>query len=251
MTNGSGLPQNDAPQACCPGDRLDAMVWAASDVLLTAAGLRIGGRTVKPALLVQQIFGGMWPSTPREVFSEEIPPRDTSESITIDTMGAYCPDAREIKIYTQLIETFSASHELVRDDVEFIVRVHEYSHAFVHIGVVDCAHFEDEGLFLSSRRNVYGSIVGATHELLAQAVTWIALGENTDLRETLEAMLPSQPAEYNLTPELKANLCPGVLRCFLSLMHSCFFTEAELGNTSGIRRAFENPPTGADCAPMN
>lgn len=219
-------------------DRLDPHVWVGTDQLMSSA-LRIGGRTMEPAVLVQSLFGGMWPNTPHEVFTEDIPPAVSMEDITIDVMGSYDPDVRAIKIYTRLIATFCDRHGLSRQHVEIIVRVHEYAHALVHLGILDNTSLEDEGLFLSLRRKLFGTVGHLTHELLAQSITWLVLERRQDVRNVFEAILPNQPVAYDLSPKLRSNLSTTVVRAFVSLLHSQYFSEAEMDDANGIRAALE------------
>ena len=158
---------------------------------------------MEPAVLVQKAFGGMWPSTPHETFTEVIPPSvAVTDDITIDMMGCYLPEARQVVVFTKIIERFCRQHKFDREHVEFAVRVHEYGHALVHLGVLNDMTLEDETTFLSNRLSVFKSIGTPTHELLAQAITWLVLKDKPAVRKTFEDVLLHQPSEYDLPPAL-------------------------------------------------
>jgi hypothetical protein len=100
------------------------------------------------------------------------------------------------------------------------VRIHEYAHAVVHLGVDiwDATdHLEvfgqsgttDWGPFRTERDKIFASLEPEVHELLAQAITWACVCRmSTELKsdrlvETFVALEARQARAYRLAPEVQ------------------------------------------------
>ena len=169
---------------------------------------RLGGRNMRrgiqpgkvlfaehPAVLVQAAFLETFrPTSPTEVYSDKMPnfipsSREEEGWIPIDVLlGSYKPKTRTIVIYRKPIARF-ASHPLKCgvSDLEFIVRLHEYAHALVHVGVLwpeepDVLRKYLQGqetdwrAFVRDRSKAFRVLDTQTGEFLAQTLCWMAMG---------------------------------------------------------------------------
>jgi hypothetical protein len=180
-----------------------------------------------PAIITQAAFEETFrPASPIEVYSDDRPVfvrKSQSEDpwIPIDVLlGCYDPQGRIIKIFHKNVEHFaSAKFNCAPRDLEFIVRLHEYAHALIHLGVF----WKDElGLirdypnggetdwntFLSRRSEAFRSLPDEVHEFLAQLVSWITVGMleprsyRDQLQELFIALMDRQPPHYVLAAEI-------------------------------------------------
>jgi hypothetical protein len=184
-----------------------------------------------PAVLIQAAFQETFrPASPIEVYSEDQPviPRSAAEEgwIPIDVLlGCYRPRNRTILIFRRNIERF-ANNPLHCDvsDLEAIVRLHEYAHALVHLGVFWPEESEvirdylrgketDWNAFLRNRSKAFRSLDSAAHEFLAQTLSWVAIGvlqpiyKRNILQELFVTLMGRQPPEYRLSPDILGKSC--------------------------------------------
>jgi hypothetical protein len=163
---------------------------------------------------------------PPWIFSDAQPrlrPRTQEEEklIPIDELlGKYNYRKRSIEIFTKNILHFAES-ELKCDvsSLEYLVRIHEYAHALVHLGV----SWDDEPSlirnytggqqtdwkpFLRTRSGAFRSLRSDFHEFIAQVVSWMVIGvleplsERNQLQELFVRLMERQPAKYVLNDEV-------------------------------------------------
>lgn len=164
---------------------------------------------------------------PIESYSDRTPtqsPKDAAHDLyPIDVLyGCYDPTARQIQIFTKAIERDRALYHSTFHDLLNIVRLHEYAHAFVHLGIRD-GHFYDvlslqnsHGLtdwakFSEQRLDVFNRIDNASHEFLAQALTLACIFSCDEphrgrLKAVFHNLEQRQPPQYHIPQELLASL---------------------------------------------
>lgn len=177
----------------------------------------------EPARLVQNLTGTVFLyGGPNEFASDELLSRvrpSGPDYLSIDELyGSYDPRTRTIEIYRNRIlqdhKVFGCSPE----ELTHLVRLHEYAHAAVHIGVrcravnkvlseVGPTKRTDWKTILRQRTKSFRRIPQDAHELLAQAITWAAVANDTSLVAAFCALEVRQPREYHLSDEIKAS-CP-------------------------------------------
>lgn len=179
-----------------------------------------------PAVAIQSVTDEVFrPSSPVEVFSDERPvfvPETPEEDgwIPIDILlGCYFPIERKIKMFWRNIEQYSCHpFNCPPKDLEFIVRLHEYGHALLHLGI--SLHYDRNLLvsypnagettwdgFVSARNAVSSSIDEPTHEFLAQTLGWCALNalhsyKAEALRDLFLRLMGKQPSVYRVSAEV-------------------------------------------------
>ncbi len=136
--------------------------------------------------------------------------------------GSYNPASRTIDIYIDNIYRDASLYGDVNDVLQ-IVRLHEYAHAVVHLGVnfdraVDTLEVRgangstDWSIFLDDRTHAFEAIDATAHEFLAQAIALAAIaripdGRRSDrLRATFDAMERRQPPHYVVPEDIKASV---------------------------------------------
>jgi uncharacterized protein DUF4160 len=153
--------------------------------------------------------------TPRSPEEEEWRPVDV-------LYGSYDPAYRRIEVY---IDNIRRDARLFGEfgDVLQIVRLHEYAHAVVHLGVrVDEATdmlavigpggHTDWDVFVQDRTRAFDEVDAASHEYLAQAVTLAALSSLPDgyrserLKATFEAVECRQPPQYVVPDDIRTSV---------------------------------------------
>lgn len=199
--------------------------WPASPFIAAQCGLL--PRIKHPAVLVQASPQETFrPNSPVEIFSDAQPrfrPQAPEEEnlIPIDeVLGRYNYRRRTIEIFYKNIAYF-AEAELKCDvsSLEYVVRIHEYAHALVHLGV----SWDDEPSlirnytegqqtdwkpFLHTRSGAFRSLRSDFHEFIAQVVSWMVIGvleplsERHQLQELFVRLMERQPAKYVLKAEI-------------------------------------------------
>jgi hypothetical protein len=180
-----------------------------------------------PAIITQAAFEETFrPASPIEIYSDDRPvfvPKSQFEDswIPIDVLlGCYEPQKRMIKIFRKNVEHFaSAKFNCSPHDLEFIVRLHEYAHALIHLGVFwkdelalirdyPAGQETDWKPFLDRRSEAFGSLADDVHEFLAQLVSWITVGVleprsyRDQLQELFITLMGSQPPHYVLAADI-------------------------------------------------
>jgi len=148
---------------------------------------------------------------PKEVFSDETPPRELGERTEIipidECLGLYEPKKTKITIFNRGIEDASKLIKCNPEHLKYIVRLHEWSHALVHIGFCESkrlAVLKDENLWdkeLAEATKIYTSIEDKLHEHIAQLLTYHSL------------TLISQDAEHEESRKILNN----IIKIFLEL----------------------------------
>jgi hypothetical protein len=119
----------------------------------------------------------------------------------LDVLGTYEPLTCTITIYQGKIQEWTESHRWDPAILERIVRIHEYGHAFVHVGISETEE-SGENAWLLERNRFWAAVNPATdnHEFLAQSFTWIALKQFADEGELakFEELMETQPDCYRL-----------------------------------------------------
>jgi hypothetical protein len=175
---------------------------------------------------------------PTETFSRRMPtycPAPDEEHLApIDVLyGRYDPERLLIEIFINRIRTDASRFDCSATDLLTVVRVHEYAHAIVHVGL-DAENTEEqletfgpEGntdwrSFNAKRNKAFSALDDNAHELLAQAITWACLcGESLqprsrELAETFLSLEKHQPLRYRLAPEVKLRACSADWRLVLA-----------------------------------
>lgn len=133
--------------------------------------------------------------------------------------GSYNPASRLIEIY---VDNIRRDASLFGDfaDVLQIVRLHEYAHAIVHLGIrlnqvidileaIGANGCTDWNTFLDERGRTFEEVDVASHEYLAQAITLAALGRLRDgqaerVKATFDALEARQPPQYVVPDDIKS-----------------------------------------------
>ena len=163
----------------------------------------------------------------RESFSDLIPrPMGhamTDDLIPIDeVLGTYSPDEQKVTVYSKSIALYAA-HPLRSEprQLETIVRLHEYAHAVVHLGITAAEELQlhefpetetDWQAIREGRDCFFKTLNQRAHEFLAQAITWSCLGhpslvkEQDDLRRIFLDLARRQPPVYDIPEDLLPRL---------------------------------------------
>jgi hypothetical protein len=163
---------------------------------------------------------------PKEVFSQDLPqyqPNSRERDLApIDILyGAYSAETLVARTFIRRIELDADRYGSRADDLMNVVRIHEYAHAVVHLGIdqqdtKDClSRFGPEGItdwdsFRVERQQAYRNLEPEVHEFLAQAITWVSVCKrcaeigSDSLLETFVGLEQYQPAEYILPMGAKA-----------------------------------------------
>lgn len=165
--------------------------------------------------------------SPVEYFSSELRTSSQRESFPIDELyGTYCHSERAIRIYIKNINrdahlfgaTDGPSSELLE-----IVRLHEWSHAVVHLGIYQNETFEylEPAIpeietswmsFIAGRDTWFSGLEVEVHEFLAQALTYAAIDSYEDnaraskLKDVFDRLESKQPEYYRLPTDVKRHL---------------------------------------------
>lgn len=184
-----------------------------------------------PSRAVQEAAGLLFvPRSPEERFSTRRPalPRrmqlnsNEQHLLPIDVLfGTYHPRSLRVTIFYEQIQHYSSkvlgcSPELL----EWIVRVHEYAHGIVHLGLTSEAHRElaigsiesrswetSYAGHLRTRTEEFLNVDKAIHEQVAQAITWITLNranlaQAKEMQDLFQKLMQLQPWEYRLRQDL-------------------------------------------------
>jgi len=157
---------------------------------------------------------------PFEEFSNQRPIYASStpdDLAPIDALyGIYKPENLEITIFVENIKADAHRFRLPYADFLSIVRLHEYAHAIVHLGI-DCGEFIQNGIggrtYWDSFRNMRDEALAAldrpSHEFLAQAITLACLASDSQgtashrTIETFDEIEDRQPRIYKLSKQFK------------------------------------------------
>lgn len=126
---------------------------------------------------------------------------DSDSPIPIDgLLGEYRSSSQEIIIYKKAISLFAGKLGIDNSIVEYIVRVHEYSHALFHLGNDSSKIISDIDKFNLERNNIYNSLTEQSHEFIAQSLTYAALFNGKCWKETdaFKKMMEKQPEIYRV-----------------------------------------------------
>src|SRR5437867_1746655 len=172
---------------------------------------------------VEQLTGNtVFCGGPTETFSSRMPAfsavPEEEASAPIDVLyGRYDPTHLQIEIFIERIRLDYRLFGCELIDLLTVVRMHEYAHSLVHSGIdvrdiqAQFGNFNSEGTtdwksFKTNRDQAFSTIDDSAHELLAQAITWACLCQDTDsqsLAETFLALEARQPRMYRLPPHVK------------------------------------------------
>lgn len=209
----------------------DPRAWARA---IHVASRLIHGRCTtvaayEPRLAVQAVTRNVvLCDAPFERFSDKTPvfiPDGPEEERwrPIDVLyGSYDPARRCIDIYIENIRRDAPLFGEVADVLQ-IVRLHEYAHATVHLGIrldqaidvldgIGPTGYTDWNTFLDERGRAFAEVDVASQEYLAQAITVAALAALPDthqskrLRTTFDALEGRQPPYYVLPDDIKASV---------------------------------------------
>jgi hypothetical protein len=158
---------------------------------------------------------------PTEIPTEDDPPvklGERTEIIPIDKfLGLYSPDKREILIFLKGIREASDILQVNPKHLETIVRIHEWAHAILHLGVTEKDRVQilkDDSYWavvLESSTGLFKEIEPALHEMLAQILTLYCVQDmkrdsKSDqgrqvlerLEQTFHHLSLRQPPEYHI-----------------------------------------------------
>ena len=141
------------------------------------------------------------------------------ELYPIDVLyGCYDAVNRSIQIFVDRIRQDAPIFKATACDLERVVRIHEYAHAIVHLGVP--LDFADDHLsmigsneltdwpnFIVRRTDSFERTTSEIHELLAQVITWRSLESDPQTKhlcEVFERLEEKQPSHYRISRQLKS-----------------------------------------------
>lgn len=156
---------------------------------------------------------------PDNIDSDQEPPKKLAiraEIIPVDEyLGLYEPKKRKITIFNKGIEHASSIINCNPGHLKYIVKLHEESHAFVHISfdendtlqvLNDDSHWKEQ---LKRATKIYNSIENKLHENIAQLLTYHSLllirenAQHDEAREIVNKIITifleltrRQPVEY-------------------------------------------------------
>ena len=144
---------------------------------------------------------------PSEVTSKKEPPislTDRSESIVIDgTLGLYDPSKRKITVFQKGIKRAAKILRARPEDLLQIVRLHEWSHALLHLGLEEAEYksvLQNNSLWtdqLARLDSWFNALEPNLHETLAQLLTRESLRLLRD-----QATIPEAQASLDRIQEL-------------------------------------------------
>jgi hypothetical protein len=179
-----------------------------------------------PAVAVANVVHAILrPHWPHELYSDErpayLPPSGEDDLIPVDVLlGCYSSAERTIKIFIRNIEYYAhAVFHTAPDDLARIVRLHEYGHALVHLGLFYAADTSRITMypvgtathwasFEAERDNLFLALDERTHEYLAQLMTWLALCTPAEgpsgkpLRDLFVQLMQRQRPVYRIDQEV-------------------------------------------------
>ncbi len=186
---------------------------------------------VPPFQVVQNVVNYEWTfpiaHSPSEVESDEEPPIRLGERvdmIPIDgLLGLYTPATQQITIFRKGVHRIAEILMLRERDLTFVVRLHEWSRALLHVGLPEADRIQvtaDDSswpLYLAQATSVFEGIDSELHERLAQLLTFhglqitrtaatnlkakAALGRITD---TFTKLTQRSPREYQIDEYVEA-----------------------------------------------
>lgn len=144
---------------------------------------------------------------PSEVTSKKDPPvslTDRTEEIVIDgILGRYDPSKKEITIFQKGIKWAAKILKARPDDLLQIVRLHEWAHALLHLGLEEADYksvLQDDSLLapqLARQESWFNALDPNLHESLAQLLTRESLRLLRD-----QATIPEAQAALDRVQEL-------------------------------------------------
>jgi len=186
-------------------------------------------QSVFPSAILQSVCkSNILCGGPVEVFSEKIDQQfmqDLEEgNISTDALGTYSPTERLITIYLKKIEAVSNKYQIDEKSLQMVVRIHEFCHALVHLGVrpaeandklngIDQKTGEtDWETFIHDRTTIFHQLSDKKHEQVAQAMTYASIScskllsplECKDYLRAFEDFEPHQPSIYQLSDTVKS-----------------------------------------------
>ncbi len=144
---------------------------------------------IPPFQIVQQVVNYEWafPTShcPSEIKSNEEPPIRLGkrvDAIEIDgVLGLYTPATQQIIIFRKGIVRVADILEVREHDLTFVVQLHEWAHALVHVGLSEDERLRllgDESLWpncLNDATTLFEELDPELHERLAQILTFHGL----------------------------------------------------------------------------
>lgn len=197
--------------------------------------------TTHPAVLIQHLTKHVFrPAAPVEFYSQDrplLPPNFDEGLVPIDILlGRYFPSDMRIEIYIRNIEHYAKStFNCEVNNLEHIVRLHEYAHALVHIGITHEKDYEilsdvqktgktEWASFLQEWTGEYNTFDKYVHEQLAQLITLLLvrnlepIGTAQRLEGLFVTLMEKQPNEYILNENmLKKATTAGLTRALIWL----------------------------------
>ena len=142
-----------------------------------------------PFQIVQEVANNEWlfavNHVPTQIESDEEPPirlSDHLDIIPIDgVLGQYNPDKQQITIFRKGMQRVTEALNMRKDDLTFVVLLHEWAHALVHIGLLEDDRLRvtrDDSLWprcLEEATTTYEGLEPELHERLAQLLTFHGL----------------------------------------------------------------------------
>jgi predicted transcriptional regulator len=144
---------------------------------------------VPPFQVVQQVVNYEWifpvAHCPSEIESNEEPPIRLGERvdmIPIDgVLGLYSPATQQVTIFRKGVLRVAEILSVREHDLTFVVRIHEWNHALVHVGLLEADRLRvtrEDSLWescLVDATSRFQEIEGELHERLAQLLTFHGL----------------------------------------------------------------------------
>jgi hypothetical protein len=209
-------------------------------------------RSLKPQILIQEKLGLIGPHNPLEILTEEPSPIKVTSvdfdknDIPIDEfLGLYFPDLQEIRIYVTNIQITAQRLNILYSDLKYVVRLHEYAHAVVHLGLgvgqqgklendasISIPEPGDWKEFVEKRLKKFSCLKTEAHELLAQTITWCLLKADEQRRNAMLSLMKRQSNLYRLSDQIQKNATLEGIRILLELIWQ---TEMFNNNSDGVR----------------
>lgn len=127
---------------------------------------------------------------PREVISEDDPPIKLDRRVDVipidGFLGLYSPEKQKITIFNKGIQGASDVLQVNPRHLKIIVRIHEWAHALLHLGVAEIDRqniLKDDSYWfgiLDASTKLFKEIEHDLHELIAQMLTLYCIQDNRD-----------------------------------------------------------------------
>ena len=203
-----------------------AKTWAGMFRVMGSGLNAAGALNEEPQLLIQRVARNVFLYRgPNEYFSKEMPylPSKNVDVYPIDILyGKYNPKTCSIDIFFKSIYRDARLFNATEDELIKIVRIHEYAHAIIHVGIIASNIKKRLSTFGHKKKTEWSSFLGKRtfwfnktseelHEFLAQALTYsclFSLSEGSEkFLKVYNSLESKQPDHYMLSDKVKERAC--------------------------------------------